>query len=131
MATMPTYEAATGMAPRESGARPQLGDTRAALDRAVQAYEQTVYQSRTVTALAFFLATVIAVGTQGSAAEPLLGLVAIALLSAVSSIPLARYRFRAEITRIARHAGLAEMDARELATAMLSDWSPKAKRATT
>ncbi len=125
MATMPTYEAASGMALGGQGAtsvpeaRPRLRNLSATLDRAEQIYQRTVYQSNTGASVAFFVACAIAVGTSGSDPIPMVGFLAIALLSAGSSIPLARYRFRAEISRTARREGLSALDGQGLAAAVL------------
>lgn len=133
MATMPTYEAATRLAlgGREAASepkdRPLLRDKGGTLDRAEQAYRHAMYQSNTGTAAAFFVTCAIAVGTEGSAPIALLGLLALALLSAASSMPLAQYRFRAEIESTAKKEGLSVLDAQQLARTMLAEWSASTK----
>lgn len=133
MATTPTYEAATGIALGTRGAtsvpepRPKLRDMGPTLDRAEQVYQRTVYQSNTGAAVAFFAACAIAVGAPTVDPIPLVGLLAIALISTGSSIPLARYRFRAEILRAAQREGLSTGDGQALAAATDSQWSVSAK----
>jgi len=133
---MQTYQAATGIELGELGTtsvptpQPRLRNLSATLDRAEQAYQRSVYQANTSTSVAFFATCAIAVATAGDEPLPMLGLLAIALLSAGSSLPLARYRFREEIARTARHEGLSALDARALATTMLSQWSASTHGAT-
>ncbi|MBK9259674.1 MAG: hypothetical protein IPM54_07510 [Polyangiaceae bacterium] len=90
--------------------------------RATQAHDHEVYRARVVSAIAFLVATALAVGTDGATPNAMLGFLAISIASALSSKPLARHRFRTEIDNHMRGTGLSANDADKLARSITAKW---------
>lgn len=127
--TVATNAAAGGMAwgrnektpVRES--RPRPAKLPAAIARAAHLYRQTLYSSRIVAAVSFFIAAALAAGNHGNPPSVMFSLLALALLNAAPSGYVARYRFRAEIERVARTDGYSAPDARRLSHEVFAEWS--------
>lgn len=106
---------------RES--RPRPVKLQAALVRAAHVYRETLYSSRSVAAIAFFVAAALAAGNHGRPASVMFGMLVLALLHAAPSGMMARYRFRSEIQRAALAEGFTPEEARRLAVEVFAEWS--------
>jgi hypothetical protein len=95
----------------------------AVIARAAHLYRQTVYSSRAVAAVSFFVAAALAAGNHGNPPSVMFSLLALALLNAGPSSYLARHRFRAEIEKAALKAGYSAEDARRSSVEIFKEWS--------
>jgi len=133
MATTPTYEAANGLSlpgPRSTAidARPRLRNHDRALTEAIRAFDESTCKSRAVTAAAFFVTAALAVAMQESTTTPMLGMLALSLVNAGITAPLARFEFLSEIKRRARDEGFSTSTSSQIASDMLADWSNSPNR---
>lgn len=133
MATTSTYEAANGMTlpgPKatEISAKPRLRDQERALTAAIRAFDESTCKSRSVTTVAFFVSAALAATMQESTGTSMLGMLALSLVNAGLSAPLARLQFRLEIERRARAEGFTKSISQQIAAEMLADWSNSPNR---
>jgi hypothetical protein len=127
MATMPDYQATLASKSTASAhsVALEIRNRDAAIGRAENAYAHSVQQSRMMSAVCFLVAAALAVGTVGAAATPMICMLAIAVLSSLTSKPIAGHQFRLEIQRTARAQGHSENDARSIAASMTAAWQAK------